>query len=204
MNFKYWLEANTIGTEEVQDKISSIYNKGKCAIELAQQYDKSKNLRLLFNIGVVAPLSGKPHTYGLFLSSENKHILSKKAEKEIQLKFNVGDLKTVKNFDTIPFAVLKKYVPDLSEQDLMDQYTVHVDVNQIVKDHGDTPKAVIEIARSIIHEALHAQETRYKGTTADAPRSPEVIQEEDFQKWADSNKAITSSIMKKCFPNYQG
>lgn len=86
----------------------------------------------------------------------------------------------------------------------MDQYTVHVDVNQIVKDHGDTPDAVIEIARSILHEALHSAETRYKGTTADAPRSPEVLQEEDFVRWTQANKTVTTGIMKKCFPTYQG
>lgn len=107
MNFKNWFEAITVGTEEVEDKISSLYGKAKCAIQLAQAYDKAKALKLLFNVGVVAPLSGRPKTYGLFLSSENKHILSQKGQQAIQLKFNVKDLKTVKNFDTIPYAVLK-------------------------------------------------------------------------------------------------
>ena len=204
MNFKTWLEANTVGTEEVEDKISGLYNKSKCSIELAQAYDKAKGLQLLFNVGVVAPLSGRPKTYGLFLSSENKHILSQKAQQQIQLKFGEKDLNKVKNFDSIPFAVLKKYVPDLTDKDLMDQYTIHIDVNQIVRDHGDTPDALIEIARSIVHEALHAKETRYKGQTADAPRSPEVLQEEDLVAWVQNNKSIAGGIIKKCFPTYQG
>jgi len=206
MRFKEWFlkEDATLGTELVVDQISQAYSKSKYAIKLVQEYDKSlkTGAKLLPNINVIAQLSADPHVFGLYRTDEKKKVISNKVPKEIADK-----IKTVFHGKegSVPEVTLHKYFPQLKPEDVLESDMIRINVNQIVKQLGDTPKAVLEIAKSIVHEATHELEHELTGSTKDGPGATVEKAEVAFENWATKGggKSIFESIVKQAFPGKQ-
>lgn len=191
MNFKLWFSENaTLGTELVDDsQINAVYNKAKYAVKLVQMYDLTlpQKDRLLPNISMIANLSLRPDVLGLFNSKENKKVLSSVGAQKIKLKFSPEILKKTP-VDKIPETIIRKYVPDLAPNDIMQSDVIHVDVRNILRRYGDTPEAIVQIASTIVHECTHEKEREETGTTRDGPGAAVEIAEQKFRNWVDKNK----------------
>jgi hypothetical protein len=178
---------NTLGTEEVVSQIDMLYDKAKYAIKLVQLYSKSTNKRLLNNISTIAPLNSG--VYGLYNSGENKKVIGPAASSKIKFKFGDDVLKSG-NIHRLPNSVIKQYMPDLDDRQIAPSDIIHVNVNRIVKELGDGPAAIIEIASTIVHEATHEIEFQTRGKTDEiGPRKAE----QDFKSWVSANRRLVSS-----------
>lgn len=190
MNFKLWFqEQSTLGTEYVDERqIDMLYNKAQYAVKLVQMYDStlSKEQKLLPNISVIANLSMSPSILGLFNSAENKKIISQKAVEKIKFKFG-QDVLDKHTIDKIPETVIRKYIPDILPDEIQQSDVIHVDIKNILRIYGDTPEAIIQIARTIVHECTHELEKELTGHTEDGPGTPVEIAEQKFQTWVDRN-----------------
>jgi len=179
--FKKWLEANTVGTDEVNSQIDALYDKAKYAIKLVQMYSKATNKGLLKNISTVAPLSSG--VYGLYNSGENKKVIGPAAANKIKFKFGQDALTNV-NTQRLANVVIKQYIPDIDERQIAPSDVIHVNVRRIVAELGDTPQAVVEIASTIVHEATHEIEFQTLGKTDEnGPKRAES----EFHAWVRSN-----------------
>jgi len=180
-SFKSWLEVSTIGTENVESKIDHIYDKAKYAIKLVQLYGRSTNQKILNNISTVAPLNSG--VYGLYTSAENKKVIGPQIANKIRFKFGQNAIQ--QNYlNTLPNYVIKKYIPDLDDRYLVPSDVIHVNVREIVKELGDTKRAVLEIASTIVHEATHEIEFQTTGKTNEiGPKAAEV----KFKDWVEKN-----------------
>jgi len=184
--FKDWLES-TVGTDEVVSQIDSLYDKAKYAVKLVQLYSKSTNKGLLKNISTVAPLASG--VYGLYNSGENKKVIGPMAANKIKFKFGQDALSNVKTQKLANF-VIKQYIPDIDERQLAPTDVIHVNVNRIVSEMGDTPRAVIEIASTIVHEATHEIEFQTSGKTDESgPKRAEA----EFHRWVSANWPLVLS-----------
>jgi len=187
MNFKKWLENFTIGTDNVNSQIDGLYDKAKYAIKLVQLYVRSSpaNKELLKNISTIAPLNSS--VYGLYNSAENKALI----QNDIRFKF---DKNLIKNNDIqkLPYEVIKKHIPDIDEKQIRPTDVIRVNVQKIVRELGDSPNTIIEIASTIVHEATHEMEYRNTGQTNEiGPKKAE----EEFKNWVSKNwKMISSQI----------
>lgn len=195
MNFKTWFHENaTLGTELVDEtQIDAVYNKAKHAVKLVQLYDMSlpQKDRLLPNISMIANLSLRPDVLGLFNSKENKKVISSLGSQKIKFKFNPDMLKNTP-IDKIPETIIRKYVPDLLPNDIMQSDVIHVDVRNILKRYGDTPEAIIQIASTIVHECTHEKEREETGSTRDGPGTAVEMAEQKFRNWVEKNKNMIS------------
>ena len=193
MEFKKWFSENiTLGTEYVDEsQINAIYNKARYAVKLAQMYDMTlpKNLRLLPNISVIANLTRSPNIFGLFNSAENKKIISDKVKQKIKFKFG-DDVFSSQKINKIPEVVIRKYIPDISPDEIQQSDIIHVDVKNILSRYGDSPEAIVEIASTIVHECTHELEVELTGSTRDGPGSAVEKAEAKFKKWVEMNKRI--------------
>ncbi len=178
MNFKKWLEQNTIGTDQVDERqINAIYDKAKYAIQLVRMYDRN----LLKNISTIAPLTSS--VYGLYSSGENKKSIGNDVLSKIRLKFN-NDPKALQNLEKLPNQVLKNYLPDIDVSKIQPSDVIKINVNKILKELGDSRAALLEIASTIVHEATHELEFQTTGKTNEiGPKNAEV----KFKKWAEQN-----------------
>lgn len=187
IEFRCWLVENTLGTEEVISQIDVLYNKAKYAIKLVQLYSKSTNKKLLNNISTIAPLN--TGVYGLYNSGENRKVIGAQASSKIKFKFGDEMLKS-SNLQTLPNAVIKRYMPEVDERQLIPSDVIHVNVTKIVRELGEGPQAVIEIASTIVHEATHEIEFQTRGKTDEnGPRKAE----QDFKSWVYANRGLISS-----------
>ena len=180
-HFRSWLfENSTIGTENVDSKIDHLYDKAKYAIKLVQIYARSTGQKLLNNISTVAPLySG---VYGLYNSAENKKVIGPAAANKIRFKFNQPMMQ--QNIQLLPNSVIKQYFPDIDEKQIMPSDVIHVNVQRIVREMGDTKEAVLEIASTIVHEVTHEIEFQTKGKTDEfGPKKAEEL----FKNWVRTN-----------------
>lgn len=180
-HFRSWLfENSTIGTENVDSKIDQLYDKAKYAIKLVQLYSRSTGQKLLNNISTVAPLySG---VYGLYNSAENKKVIGPAAANKIRFKFNQPMMQ--QNLNRLPNSVIKQYFPDIDEKQIIPSDVIHVNVQRIVREMGDTKEAVLEIASTIVHEATHELEFQTKGKTDEVgPKKAEEV----FKNWVRTN-----------------
>jgi hypothetical protein len=206
MRFKEWFlkEDATLGTEQVIDQISQAYSKSKYAIQLVQKYDSSlkTGAKLLPNINIIAQLSAAPNVFGLYRTDEKKKIISNKVPKDIADK-----IKTVfkGKEGSVPEVTLHKYFPQLKPEDILESDMIRINVNDIVRQLGDTPKAILEIAKSIVHEATHELEHEITGSTKDGPGATVEKAEEAFENWAlnGAGKSVFESLMKQAFPGKQ-
>lgn len=180
-HFRSWLfENSTIGTENVDSKIDHLYDKAKYAIKLVQLYSRSTGQKLLNNISTVAPLHSG--VYGLYNSAENKKVIGPAAANKIRFKFNQPTIQ--QNIQRLPNSVIKQYFPDIDERQIMPSDVIHVNVQRIVREMGDTKDAVLEIASTIVHEATHELEFQTKGKTDEVgPKKAEEI----FKNWVRTN-----------------
>lgn len=193
MEFKIWLELNTLGTDEVQSQIDALYDKAKYAIKLAQAYVKTlqgPERDLLKNISTVAPLNSG--VYGLYNSAENKAVLGPGVANQIRFKFGADAIRQQNNLQRLPATVISQYLPEVDPRQIAPSDVIHVNVQKIVRELGDTAAAVMEIASTIIHEATHEMEYRATGKTSEVgPKNAEMR----FQAWAKSNwKTFASRI----------
>ncbi len=187
MHFAKWLEQTTVGTELVDSsKIDVLYEKAKISVQIVQLYDKMTNQKLLTNISTIAPLSSG--VYGMYMSSENHKVIGKEILDKMKLLFP-KDIMLDKKLQTLPNAVLKQYLPDLDEKQIIPSDTIHVNIQKILKQLGDTPQAILEIASTIIHEATHELELQTTGKTSEV--GP-VAAERKFIDWSKSNWNLLS------------
>jgi len=187
MHFAKWLEQTTVGTELVDSsKIDVLYEKAKISVQIVQLYDKMTNQKLLTNISTIAPLSSG--VYGMYMSSENNKVIGKEVLDKMKLLFP-KDIMLDKKLQTLPNAVLKQYLPDLDEKQIIPSDTIHVNIQKILKQLGDTPQAILEIASTIIHEATHELELQTTGKTSEV--GP-VAAERKFIDWSKSNWNLLS------------
>lgn len=180
-HFRSWLfENSTIGNENVDSKIDQLYDKAKYAIKLVQLYSRSTGQSLLNNISTVAPLySG---VYGLYNSAENKKVIGPAVANKIRFKFNQPMMQ--QNINRLPNTVIKQYFPDIDEKQIAPSDVIHVNVQKIVREMGDTKEAVLEIASTIVHEATHEIEFQTKGKTDEVgPKKAEEV----FKNWVRVN-----------------
>lgn len=191
ISFAKWLEQNTLGTEFVDEsKIDVIYDKAKLSVKLVQLYDETKSpdpkaepkkRKLLLNINSILPLSSG--AYGLYVSSENKRSIGQDVIKKMRLIFP-KDLMLNQKLQTLPGAIIKKYIPDLDEKQIQSSDTIHVNINKTVNEFGDSIRAIVEIASTIVHEAMHELELQYYGKTDE---TGPVSEERLFFNWVKSN-----------------
>lgn len=185
MRFKLWLEdiGGTLGTELVDEsQIDSIYDKAKISVKLVQEYSRNSKNKLLNNISTIANLNSG--VYGLYNSANNKKVISQRAMQKIRFKFGDEVLKNNK-INNIPEVVIKKYIPDIQDLDVQQSDVIYVNVNRIVKELGDTPQAILQIASTIVHEAIHEKEREEKGQTSEM--GP-VMEEKKFLNWFKTNR----------------
>lgn len=179
--FRSWMVENTVGTDEVVSQIDALYDKAKYAIKLVQLYSKSTGQGLLKNISTVAPLASG--VYGLYNSGENRKVIGPAAANKIKFKFG-QDAAQGADVHHLANVVIKKYIPDIDERQIAPSDVIHVNVRRIVSEFGDTPKAVLEIASTIVHEATHEIEFQTTGRTDEnGPKRAEA----EFQRWASEN-----------------
>ena len=186
--FRHWLE-NTVGTDEVQSKIDHIYNKAKYAIKLVQLYGRATNQKILNNISTIAPLNSG--VYGLYTSSENKKVIGPAVANKVKFKFGQNVMQQ-NALNRVPNAVIKQYIPDIDERQIVPSDVIHVNVQRIVRELGDTKEAVVEIASTIVHEATHEIEFQTTGKTSEiGPKAAEKA----FHDWVQKNwNTIASKI----------
>lgn len=176
---------NTLGTDEVDSGIDRIYDKAKYAIKLVQAYVRSLSgpeRDLLKNISTVAPLNSG--VYGLYNSSENKAVIGPIAANRIRFKFGADAVRQQANLQRLPASVISQYLPEVDPRQIAPSDVIHVNVQKIVRELGDTPASVLEIASTIVHEATHEMEYRSTGRTSEVgPKNAE----RKFMSWAKSN-----------------
>ena len=187
ISFKTWLEINTIGTKEVEEsKIDALYDKAKISVKLVQMF----NEKLLYNINTIIPLQSG--VYGLYNSAKNQKVIDQQEAEKIRLKFG-KDVIEKHQIDMIPNVVLKQKVPELDLNKIHPSDTIEVNVSRILKEFGNTKRAVIEIASTIVHEATHENELQTKGSTNEiGPKAAEV----QFMNWVKANKATINNMMR--------
>lgn len=193
VEFRNWLEHNTLGTDEVVSQIDGLYDKAKYAIKIAQMYVKSaqdpKTKNLLKNISTIAPLNSG--VYGLYNSAENKAVIGHPAN---QTRFVFGQdlVSQQNNIQKLPVAVIKQYLPDVDPNQIKPSDVVHVNVQRIVSKFGDSIEAVLEIASTIIHEATH--DFNYR-TTGQSPEDDSKAAEDAFISWTKNNMPMILSAI---------
>ena len=193
MEFRNWMELNTLGTDEVDSRIDQIYDKAKYAVKFAQAYVKTlrgPERDLLKNISTVAPLNSG--VYGLYNSSENKAVIGPGAAAKIRFKFGADSIRQQADLQKLPATVIGQYLPEVDPRQIAPSDVIHVNVQKIVRELGDTAAAVMEIASTIIHEATHEMEYRSTGKTGETgPDNAETR----FMIWAKANwRSFASKI----------
>lgn len=167
MNFSKWFyeQGSTVGTENVDEtQIDSAYKSAKYSVQLVQLYDRLTGQKLLKNISTIALLQSG--AYGLYSSAENKKIVGASVANKIKMKFG-SDIMMNQKLNTVPNAVIKKYIPDIDVNQLQPSDVIRVNVQKHLATHGDTLNAIIEIASTIVHECTHEIELQTTGTTSE-------------------------------------
>ncbi len=187
ISFKTWLEINTVGTKDVDEsKIDALYDKAKISVKLVQMF----NEKLLYNINTIIPLQSG--VYGLYNSAKNQKVIDQQEAEKIRLKFG-KDVIEKHQIDMIPNVVLKQKVPELDLNKIHPSDTIEVNISRILKELGNTKRAVIEIASTIVHEATHENELQNKGSTNEVgPKAAEM----QFMNWVKANKATIDNMMR--------
>lgn len=192
IKFKNWIE-NNIGTDNVDSQIDNLYDKAKYAIKIVQLYIKSmpsQEKDLLKGISTIAPLNSS--VYGLYNSGENKAIIGQPMANQTRFKFGVDTLANQDDIQKLPISVIRRYFPDVPDNQIKPSDIIHVNVQKIVSELGDSKEAIIQIASTIIHEATHEREYRLTGKTSEVgPQKAEQV----FNSWVAKNwNRILSSI----------
>ena len=181
--FKQWLsEQSTVGTEFVDERqIDAVYAKAKLSVRLVRLYDKATNQSLLKNISTIATLNSG--AYGLYSSSENKKVIGPQVINKLKMKFG-DDIMSTNKLNTVPNAVIKRYIPDIDERMIQPSDVIRVNIQKHLATHGDSLEAILEIASTIVHECTHEIELQTTGTTSEI--GP-IAAEKRFMYWFKSN-----------------
>lgn len=197
-NFKQWLlqvesqirNETTVGTEDVNaQQIESIYAKAKTSVMLVRLYDQATHQSLLTNISTIANLAGS--AFGVYVSSENKKAIGPDVINQIKLIYpNDPSLGT--KLQKLPKKTIMQYLPEVDPKKIIPSDVIHVDVAKHLKQLGDTPAAIIEIASTIVHEATHVKEFEETGKTQDGPGTAVERAEAAFKQWVKQNWQMLS------------
>lgn len=196
LNFKLWLEAITLGTEEVDERqIDSAYQNAKFAVKLVQMYDKTlpANDKLLLNINTIATLN--QGVYGLYNSKEARQVIANQIPPETVNKIKMifgNDIIGKEPIDNlsrdvikgIPLAVIKQKIPEINISTFKPSDVIHVNVQKHLMKHGDSPEAVFELASTIVHEAQHALDMAKNNRTDEGSA---IGAEKRFAEWFKRN-----------------
>ena len=193
MRFSEWMNNRTLGTDEVESQIDRLYDKAKYAVKLVQMYVKQlhgQDKDLLKGISTIAPLNSG--VYGLYNSGENKAVIGQPMAGQTRFKFGAETLASQDDIQRLPVSVIRKYVPDIQPNQIKPSDIIHVNVQKIVAELGDSMEAIIQIASTIVHEATHEREYRLTGRTDEnGPKRAEQM----FASWVSKNwDRILSSI----------
>ena len=182
-SFIEWIsEQSTVGTEFVDEQqIDAAYGKAKLSVRLVRLYDKATNQSLLKNISTIATLTSG--AYGLYSSSENKKVIGPQVVNRLKMKFG-DDIMSTNKLNTVPNAVIKKYIPDIDERMIQPSDVIRVNIQKHLATHGDSLEAILEIASTIVHECTHELELQTTGITSEI--GP-VAAERKFMTWFKSN-----------------
>jgi GH24 family phage-related lysozyme (muramidase) len=203
MNFKQWAEQGVtpptwgFDDENVDARqLSAAYNKAHIAVEIVRMYDQTmpKGQKLLNNISTIANFNGG--AYGLYNSSQNRKVLPPEVRDQIKLQFGEDYLKKY-NLGALPRAVLKQYFPQLQDTQIKSGDVINVNIGRIIREFGDSIRAILEIASTIVHEATHEME---RETGKPSGESGPQLAERRFMSWASQN---LGKIVQK-FPELQG
>lgn len=184
MTWQQFLEQmSTIDTPLVDERqLDSIYNKAHIAVEIVRGWPGGggfpSGAELLRNIATIGNLASG--AYGIYSSGENKKILPKDLEQNLIYYGKINR----HNLDMIPKITLKQYYPNVPENNIKQQDTIHVNVKRILAESKSDLEAILQISSTIIHEAVHEKERETKGQTSEA--GPYAA-ERAFMNWAQTN-----------------
>ncbi len=184
IEFRKWIE-NNIGTDDVDSQIDKLYDKAKYALKIVQIYVKSlpgQEKDLLKGISTIAPLNSG--VYGLYNSGENKAVIGQPMASQTRFKFGINTLATQDSIQKLPISVIRRYFPEVPDNQIKPSDIIHVNVQKIVSELGDSKEAIIQIASTIIHEATHEREYRLTGKTSEV--GPQKA-EQAFSSWVAKN-----------------
>ena len=173
---------------EVDEKqIDMLYDKAHIAVELAKMYRPE----LLDNIATIADLASG--AYGVYNSGENRKNLPQTIEQQLVYYGKVGR----HNLDLIPKITLQKYYPNIPADQIKESDTIHVNIKRILAESKNDLEAVLQIASTIVHEAIHELEFETTGKTSEAGPQAE---ERKFMEWA---RGKLQEITRR-YPELQG
>jgi hypothetical protein len=185
MKFKKWLEnLNTLHNDLVDDsQINRVYDKAKIAVDIVRMYSKENNKKILNNISTIANLASG--AYGLYNSKYNKKIISQSAIQKIRFKFGDDIIKN-NQIHNIPEIVIRRYIPEIRDEDIVPSDVIFVNVSRFVREFGDSIETIFHIASTIVHESSHERE---REETAQTSEFNMVKKEVDlFEAWFVKNK----------------
>jgi hypothetical protein len=185
MKFKKWLEnLNTLNNDLVDDsQINRVYDKAKIAVDIVRMYSKENNKKILNNISTIANLASG--AYGLYNSKYNKKIISQSAIQKIRFKFGDDIIKN-NQIHNIPEIVIRRYIPEIRDEDIVPSDVIFVNVSRFVREFGDSIETIFHIASTIVHESSHERE---REETAQTSEFNMVKKEVDlFEAWFVKNK----------------
>lgn len=191
-SFKEFLQGQNID----ESQIDSVYNKAHIAVELARTYDRMADKRdLLNNISVIANLASG--AYGVYNSGENRKIIPPQLQQALIYYGRV----TPQNLHNIPRSTIKKYYPQIKDDQIKNTDTIHVNIKRILSELPKDEDRIMEISSTILHEATHEWERENYGSTSEAgPLKTEAA----FKAWMQgAGKQVLQGLMnqnKNLFP----
>lgn len=174
-----------------ESQIDSIYNKAHIAVELARTYaQRSNNADLMKNIAVIANLASG--AYGVYNSKENKKILPKNIQQSLIYYGKIDP----NNINLIPTMTIKKYYPQVPQDQIKNSDTIHVNIRRILNELPNDTDRIIEIASTILHEARHEWERDNLGHTDE---TGPVKLETEFKNWIynKDGKSVLNQLIAK-------
>jgi hypothetical protein len=186
LKFKNWIFENFTKDYEIQSQIDHLYDKAKYALKIVQMYVKSshdpKVKNILKNVSTVAPLNSG--VYGLYNSAENKAVIGQPAASATRFKFDSGTMSANKKIQKLPAEVIRQHIPEIDPSEIKPSDVIRVNIKKIVSESGDSMQSIIQIASTIVHEAVHSMEFRSKGRTDEqGPKAAEA----EFMSWIQKN-----------------
>jgi hypothetical protein len=144
---------------------------------------------LLNNISVIANLASG--AYGVYNSGENKKIIPPQLQQSLIYYGKV----TPQNLNNIPKETIKRYYPQIQDDQIRNTDTIHVNIRRILNELPNDEDRIMEIASTVLHEAVHAYEIEATGVTSEiGPLKTEA----NFRQWMKGpGKAILNSLIMK-------
>lgn len=182
MNFKDWFSAQDTQVDERE--IDAAYDKAHIAVELVRTYRP----HLLVNISTIANLA--TGAYGMYNSTENQKVLPPDIKR--WLIYRGIDKNEVGN---IPMMMYQKYGVDT--RNIKSSNKIHVNVRRILSLARNDLEAVLQIASTIVHEAIHSQEREKSGLT------DEIDPKAEEQRFMREMESKIPQILQK-YPELRG